>query len=153
MRMKMPVNKGRVGLLVAALRSGEYTQGQGSLHRFEPQGEGVVKETWCCLGVAADIADKFGCPLVRKKEYTLEYFGEAHSSSYLPSEVAEWYGFPNDHSRDNPRLQRPDGTLTDAVTMNDTGLPTGDGYRKVGFDVIADAFERTYMKDDDNASE
>ena len=39
---------------VAALRSGEYTQGYGFLHQLDPDGH----DTYCCLGVACEVAKK-----------------------------------------------------------------------------------------------
>lgn len=43
---------------VAALRSGEYTQGQGSLKN--------AKSEYCCLGVLCDVAKKEGQEVVEK---------------------------------------------------------------------------------------
>ena len=134
---EMPVNRGRVRLLVAALRSGEYKKGRGKLHQTG------TEEGWCCLGVASDVAHKFGLPVVRaESDYGCESFdGEA---SYLPQSVMDWYGFDSS----NPRLRVPGGE-TNASTVNDSGyVAVGDsGYtQQVSLDEIGRFFRDTYLK-------
>lgn len=69
-------------LWVNALRSGEYEQARGALHR---KGEG-----YCCLGVLCDLAYKAGV-VGRSKGFGTRYvYGSADNG--LPSEVREWAG-------------------------------------------------------------
>ena len=132
----MPVNKGRVRLLVAALRSGEYKQGYGKLHRTG------AEEGFCCLGVASDVAHKFGLPVVRdKSDYGCESFdGE---TSYMPQSVMDWYGFDSN----NPRLRVPGGGTAEASTVNDSGYDDAEGKdTQVSLDDIGRFFKDTYLK-------
>lgn len=78
---------------VAALKSGEYEQGEGLLCSRSPF-DGV---TWCCLGVLCDILHKEGLiPEPTFGRHTLaeeaaQYFGTA---SVLPLQVGELLGIP-----------------------------------------------------------
>lgn len=141
------VNKGRVGLLVAALRSGEYTQAKGRLHRVI-RSEGRPPG-WCCLGVACDIASKFGLNLARSIEGGCDEAFDG-ASAYLPPSVIDWYGFDGQ----NPYLKLPEGCSTQygvavpAADLNDGGYTDAEGEkREAGFSQIADFFEATYLKD------
>jgi hypothetical protein len=137
----MPVKKDRLGLLTAALRSGDYMQGQGALHRIITR-HGTEKHEWCCLGVACDVAGKAGLALARTIDGNDESFdGE---DSYLPREVADWYGF----SSTNPGLLTPAG-CQDASEVNDEGyyLDEDDTHVSADFGMIAQFFEDTYLKD------
>ena len=133
----MPVNKGRVRLLVAAPQSGLYEKGVGRLHKTAAPDQ---EEGWCCLGVASDVAAKFGLELDRKPApYDCESFdGEA---SYLPRSVMEWYGFESN----NPVLRTPDREIS-ASTVNDTGYQVVGGHREASFKDIARFFKDTYLK-------
>lgn len=140
----MPVNKGRVRLLVAALQSGLYEKSVGRLHRLESENK---KEGWCCLGVASDVAAKFGLDLHREIEGdygsgSRETFDGKHD--YMPSSVREWYGFDSA----NPDLRTPDGKLVSAATLNDSGyVPEGeDDYKEVSLKEIGKFFRDTYLK-------
>jgi len=59
-RKNRMIQKDRLALGLAALRSGNYTQGTGELKKIE---NGVVKH--CCLGVLTDIAIANGCDTMR----------------------------------------------------------------------------------------
>lgn len=66
---------------VAALRSGEYAQGRGSLRDGNQ---------YCCLGVLCDLAVKDGVigePTLFGLRY---YYGECGDSELLPFEVIQW---------------------------------------------------------------
>ena len=131
----MPVNKPRVRLLVAALKSGLYDKTHGRLHRTEPNG-------WCCLGVASDVAHKFGLAVNREPSdaYFESFDGE---SSYMPTSVMDWYGF----DKSNPVLRLPDGRTRDASTLNDFGISNDDGgYTEVPLKDIGNFFKNTYLK-------
>lgn len=91
----------------AALRSGDYQQGKGSLN---DQGK------FCCLGVLCDLAVKdevIGAPVI--DEYgTASY---ADNTAYLPAEVMEWAGVERaDPSAGSFRLS----------WLNDDGAPFAD---------------------------
>jgi hypothetical protein len=141
------VDKGKVGLLVAALRSGLYPKGYGKLHRAAA---GFQKEGWCCLGVACDVAARSGLELSRDTDHILHYERFDGSDSYLPQKVQEWFGFDN-HS---PRLKTPGG-MKDAASVNDTGYsdPATGSQVEVSLSEIADMFENTYLKDEAPAQE
>lgn len=67
---------------VAALRSGEYTQGQGSLKNN--------KSKYCCLGVLCDVAKKEGLAVVEKYlpfEGVYTFDGDM---TFLPYSVRHW---------------------------------------------------------------
>ncbi len=112
----------RVRLFVDALRSGEYTQGFGTL-------------TWdgrdCCLGVAVKVAIHNGLSTVVEDEDDgrVSYDGEI---AVLPLAVRQWYGF----SDNNPELSNGEITFS-ATTWNDDGC--------ANFYEIADMFERGYL--------
>lgn len=60
------------GAWVAALRSGEYTQGELWLRALKFEGSHFVSEEWCPLGVLADIvAKRYKAPLA--DEWSLEW--------------------------------------------------------------------------------
>ena len=134
---EMPVNKGRVRLLVAALRSGEYKKTHGRLHRTEPNG-------WCCLGVASDVAHKFGLWVDRAAVEFSQCESFDGDVSYMPRSVMEWYGFDSN----NPLLRRPDGRTLAASTLNDSGyVPEGESeYTDVSLNDIGRFFKDTYLK-------
>lgn len=73
------VNRAAVIAWVAALRSGEFTQGRGSLATFEFQAP-----QYCCLGVASEVAIEQGVI----KEYSA-------SRGTLPTEVSDWLDIPD----------------------------------------------------------
>lgn len=115
--------KQRVAKLVAALRSGVYTQGTNQLG-FRLSGGGI--EYNCCLGVACEVAGVE--PIV--VEDSLFYDGEV---SVLSDKLVEYYGF------DDPDPELDDGTEVKygAATWNDR--------EKCSFEEIADMFEYTYL--------
>lgn len=102
---------------VAALRSGEYTQGKGMLREAD--------NCMCCLGVLCDLYDKDG-------------WGKLFNgfSGSPPMEVREWAGFPVAPYEDDSR-PTPDVTIAGRVealyTHNDQGAT---------FAEIADAIEQ-----------
>lgn len=139
----------KVRLLTAALRSRNddgtpvYRKGLSHLHAEHADGT----DTWCCLGVATDVAIREGVEVTREwREMTgLRYEIFAGSPVQLLCEaVREWYGF----TLPNPPLDRDEASVSDgassilASSWNDHGSvmgnPEGD------FTAIADAFERTY---------
>jgi hypothetical protein len=143
-------NKERIQLWVEALESGEYAQTVGSLHETEtqvggkwrpqrdcPSYDGPVREAYCCLGVAAEVALSHG-------------FNPAGVDWNIPCmtpELAEWYGLEGDpliFSGGRKRLKRigEDEPLT-AVQANDQ--------KGWSFTEIAAAVKETYLQDEDVA--
>lgn len=109
--------------LVAALRSGEYTQAKGALRKVEGCGWG-----YCCLGVLCDLAAKKG--LGKWKGDTGESIfipnGGFGDRAVLPKSIVQWSGAKSAMgSSDN----KPGSALTQ---LNDSGKT---------FTEIADAIE------------
>lgn len=91
------VNKERVQMLVDALESGEFEQCKGSLRLKEANG----RFTYCCLGVATEIAVRNGLP--QEIGDTGRTVWAHDGGEVLCKEVRDWYGF--DH--ESPRLEAP----------------------------------------------
>lgn len=134
-------DKGRIWLLVGALRSGLYIKGMGCLHWLESPEDhpaGALPGTWCCLGVGGDVATRFGLDIPRTQAYagTREQIGE--SGSYMDARVRQWYGFPAlGGTQDNILLLKADGTPVLASVWNDDPDST--------FEDIADGLVRTFL--------
>lgn len=135
------VNKERVRLLVEALRSGEFEQGEGYLRKGD---------TYCCLGVACKVAMQNGLPLQEEFVdhgfglYVYREAGQVNRSGYLPGSVYRWYGF--DDMDPEIVIQGVGGVLSrnTATNFNDRGFT---------FNEIADGFERTYLKEEEDREE
>jgi hypothetical protein len=119
---------------VAALRSGEYTQGMGALKTLEG--------AYCCLGVLCDLAHKAGATTLA--EDTSELSGAVTRYGYgpsdnilsddvstgeLPEDVQAWAGL----EYCNPIVKDSDGWGVSLISLNDSDGRT--------FDEIADAIE------------
>lgn len=136
-----PCNTENMQKFVTALRSGDFQQGQNALEYTDLSG----KVTNCCLGVACRVAVKDGLELQVTNsgaDNHATYF--AGETAFLPYEVQKWLGV----ATGNPVLRaiHPDSMFDDAdfdlltaTYLNDSGNFT--------FNQIADAFERTYLKD------
>lgn len=152
----MPVNKGRLNIAIAALRSGLYLKGPGFLHNLReiPQdfeadyAERVRAENpdaypgwWCCLGALGDVASRFGLPVERYPDEASICENIGGSDTYLTPRVAEWYGFEPEHmhgdSNNDLMLVHPDGSTIRASLWNDDASST--------FEDIAQGFERTFL--------
>lgn len=105
---------------VAALRSGDYKQGQGGLKQIVRMLHGLAEDEvqHCCLGVLQEV---LGTPQWREEEQTAWFFGtqEDYHHGYLTDPVLAKVGLSDDDQR----------TL---ATKNDTGL---------SFNEIADYIE------------
>lgn len=136
--------RARNSRLVAALRSGTFQQVKGYLELNPTSDEGTKKGN-CCLGVACIVAGTFHEDDDTLTVYRRQQVGSAvvgfgvngnlHSfeQGTPPGIVRDWYGW-----RDvDPELFDPDGFAMPATTRNDS--------REESFDIIADAFERTYV--------
>lgn len=137
------VNIGRVWLLYGALKSGLYPKGTGMLHRYYavPQVDGRT-EGYCCLGVASDVAHKFGLQIDRYSDGRTESF--AACSQYMPPEVMEWFGF----DLTDPILITPRNERIKASHWNDGGLFDSEagGMVPSTLDDLAEGFRRTFLE-------
>lgn len=136
----MTVNKPRVKLLVDALRSGEFQQGQNMLR--------TPDDKYCCLGVACEVARLNGigidwqekntgcdCETCQQLNWRFDGTGEA-----LGRNVADWYGFDvNDRVSIDVKI----GTGED-ITMIRANDDLGWDFQK-----IADALEDRYLREED----
>lgn len=111
---------------IAALRSGEYTQGQGQLCT------GGKKPKHCCLGVLCEIAEKEeklhdGAPLTRTKRTSGDGILFDGSAGMLPLRVARWAGIRDAHgtlggkSCGHPSLRGDYASGRDLILDNDEG--------------------------------
>lgn len=92
---------------VAALRSGEYEQGNDFLKTAGGQ--------FCCLGVLCDLHSKeTGTPWTENIYAPPFYLDER---SYLPPEVMEWAGL----NQSNPVIRTPDEGSLSLASRNDGG--------------------------------
>jgi hypothetical protein len=139
----MPVNEERVALGIAALRSGEYKRGKGTLHRISARGE----ETWCCLGVFTDAAIRAGADIPRaivpEGEQSAEKFGD-QVNEFFCRQAEEWFGFGSVDPLLHGENDAGDTWEIPASDWNDQGIPGEDAPREDFLD-IADAFELTYI--------
>lgn len=124
-------SKANMRLVVAALRSDEFTQGQGFLK--VQLLDGTYRH--CCLGVACEIAMRHGVELdvVKFSDQSMEGkigFRFNGNGSDLPVAVRQWLGVSS-----NPCVD-PEDAWTTAVAANDA--------HNWDFGRIADGFERTY---------
>lgn len=77
---------------VEVLRSGEYQQTRSILHRKEKINEEFV-DSFCCLGVACDMAVKAGViPEGEGRSSFASIIAYGDVDSILPQEVADWLG-------------------------------------------------------------
>lgn len=119
---------------VAALRSGDYAQTKGALHRLRDKFS--VRAGYCCLGVLCDLAVKAGVTTEDAHGETAQGVGQSsfgwdHSASYLPTEVVAWAGL---YER-NPVVSVGGQCREHLSDLNDD--------RGCNFEEIADAIERT----------
>lgn len=85
---------------IAALKSGQYQQGQGKLRGWD--------DTYCCLGVLVDlIIDRNWIPIVvyapdvgnsHRDRYLYEY-GQSIQGNYVPMSVADYIGMRDNNGR------------------------------------------------------
>lgn len=116
------MNEERKKEWVAALRSGDYKQGKHTLRH---------EDSFCCLGVACDLAVKAGAVSYEVSfDWKTYLYGADKQSRILPKDVIEWLGLEEDDDPHNPRVgDYPTGL----AQLNDDG---------VSFEDIADAIEK-----------
>ena len=113
-------------LLVEALRSGKYKQ-----RKYQLGAEEVDGASYCCLGVACEVAIEQGAlpessKIIRTGSGGIKNFRYNESETGLPDVVKTWLGW-----RDNSGCLR---------TLNDSLLAMNDAGRS--FKEIADCIER-----------
>lgn len=129
----MAVNVERVALWVDALESGDYHQAVGSLRKMRYWEQPLSSYSYCCLGVATEVALANGCILT---DFGPGLTGSVAPTLYrswngsLPQSVWEWYGFDSQEltvtKGANPYVGKCDEIkcpvelhLIDAVQAND----------------------------------
>jgi hypothetical protein len=120
---------------VAALRSGEYTQGKSFLHT-ELFGEG--SDQFCCVGVLCKIASDRGNPLVARVApgNGLIGYGEGRNSFDMQESV-----IPIGFSREIRDLMGEDAPEIDWTTLYEMNDEEG-----ATFPDLADVIEREYIR-------
>ena len=132
--------KERNRLWVKALRSGDYLQGDGQLHRTDTEPD----ESFCCLGVACDIAAQYNEGW--HWEDAVFRAGRSYSSEEAPHKVGVWFGWPEIGGfRTNVQLPH-EGDHFLASDLNDgtTGTTPGSGPLPLTFSQIADLIEKEF---------
>lgn len=134
----MTVNKERVRLGVAALRSGEFDQGLGSLK---------MDGKYCCLGVFCEVAIRNGCEVqvVESEARPGKFFFDG-VTDFMPRSVMDWYGF----TAHNPAVDidpEPHNCVHDGCTMNCPTATRANDELGWDFNQIADGFEKVYLKE------
>lgn len=149
----MTVNKERVQLLVEALRSGKYPQTHNTLHRVRAGSSKRDASGYCCLGVACTIArDELHLDVVETSPDGRVAYDRSYG--FMPPAVSGYYGF----LKDDPLLLIPNPLPWYKRPFADAALALRGKYLTVtasdandtfelNFLQIADAFERTYLKD------
>jgi hypothetical protein len=111
---------------VAALRSGDYEQGDGILHYIPEHGG----DEFCCLGVLCDIAVKSGVDIrVLDEEEGDVRFGTVmydETSELLPESVRKWAGL----RYENPEIaivnEYDTVSTSNLADLNDSGYSFAD---------------------------
>lgn len=127
---------------VEALRSGEYKQTTGKLHRVTLN-ENLPEEPpgMCCLGVLCDLAAKAGVVTRVVDGMLMRYDGETH---VLPPVVRDWAGLGFDNPYVKYEVYFEDGP---AAAYDPVSVLNDD--HRLGFSEIADAIEATYLAKSD----
>ncbi len=118
------MNKERVMAWVAALRSGEYEQTQGCLHK---------DNAYCCLGIGCVVAMKGGLELELGTSYANRVTYDGHAGG-MPGKVREWFG-------GDPAI-----TITAIYNGEQHSLADLNDVYSLSFNQIADCLEETYLK-------
>ena len=112
---------------VEALRSGAYRQGTDALRQRKDDGI----DSFCCLGVLCDLAERAGVVTHYQDEYLHLYGAEANGGS-LPDEVIEWAGLDSP----DPSIEY-DGSMPDLSELND--------HYQLSFKRLADLIEERQL--------
>lgn len=153
------VNEANMDAFLKALRSSEYAQTNGRLCRVRnPQDE---SPSFCCLGVASEVAHRADNELVVKEEDAYGTVFYNRQDLLAPKATMDWLGIP-EKNRDQDSID--DNALNvmffkaDEVVDNEDLF--GHGFEtkvsatelnddmSLGFDVIADVFENEFLRRD-----
>lgn len=122
---------------IHALRSGNFTQGSGSLF----SGQRSDTPQYCCLGVACEVYKKItGGGMWNDIQFTAGGWADSSATS-LPPSVKEFFGFDAVDPRLNGRrfyAGGGNGALFTCIGANDSARWT--------FSQIADALEERYVR-------
>lgn len=143
---------------VAALRSGEYQQGQGYLCQVTHPNTPEEGKRYCCLGVLCDLAVQegvipapvFTVPRVPHLDGVTPHYkyGLFRDGGVLPDEVCRWAKISHDSEEyedpTDPEIFTPGHDALSLTQLND-----GDGTNPKTFDEIADLIERYLPAEDD----
>lgn len=114
---------------VAALRSGKYRQGKGTLRKVDDYAITGTDFSYCCLGVLCEIAVEHGI-VTREVDSTgrtryvgTQYVGEkaaGGSTDFLPHPVRQWANIPSDNGGE-VQISTPSGLLAHVslISLND----------------------------------
>lgn len=118
--------KEKADLLVAALRSDEYTQGRSRLAQLDKE-SGKWKH--CCLGVASEEAAKAGVCKIRLDLHEGERSysdNDSENSSYegivLPDSVQDWFGFRSSGGTHQNHKREALYVLNDGINDGDDNI-------------------------------
>lgn len=139
----MERNKENLRAWVAALRSGEYKQGKGTLAHRSPGSGDSSPVQYCCLGVACELAKAAGVVRSEKMPYGDTVYVSVKNpgdtgADVLPLDVARWLGISTE---DDPYAHNP--YFTDGKDNTFTASYWNDEM-EYDFDGIADLIENTY---------
>jgi hypothetical protein len=159
------VKRNRVEALCSALESGTYQQGKSALRTTRM----TSADQFCCLGVACEIHIKmaayegysgYGVPLItwgnERAEHPSVYQNDAThrqiSSTVMPREVIEWYGFEPSHGPFSPETLTGDIKIAEVTWYDETqgfdihyDSATGANDVGISFPRIAQAIREEYL--------
>ena len=138
------VNKENMRLVVAALRSGKYPQGQGRLKQIRNDSTEVK---YCCMGVMCEVAIEHGVELKVTTDPLAEGFVSVNfdgSAAFLREKVLDWLGVRANGELDRDLIIGKDDTETISAAFANDEL-------KWDFERIAESMESYYklLEDDD----
>lgn len=137
------INEENMDKFLAALRSGEFQQGQWLMNDSD--------EHFCCMGVMAELAHRDGAVSKDNRFSAVMYGGFDHLP---PRNVVEWVGVPAENVYD-----REEGNGFVNIRLFNTGLECSKTYRDfvtaselndthgLSFAEIADLFEKEFLKE------
>lgn len=101
---------------IRALRSGKYPKGKGALHTL---GATRKEDTFCCLGVLAQLAVKDGIikPKIVEDEKVARYGRTDREGAFLPAKICKWAGIPR---RSLGKIADPQYLLADQNDHSDS---------------------------------
>lgn len=115
-------NIDRLKIWIEALESNKYKQGKGCLVNDD-------NNTFCCLGVACDLATKAGLEVDVDTIYNDDRFVKTYNDNkyFLPEDITAWFGFPYDTGvsllreyKDDTGKVVVDKVTTSLANLNDT---------------------------------